>query len=149
MASFLAVEASLRMYPFRRLLVWTKAHELTLRAYQATDGGTSRRYPALTAQLRRAMASIPASIAEGAGHSTASQFNRFIEIAQASGREADYHLLLAKELGAITTRDYATLEARLTEVQAMLFGLRKRVQERTRKGKRATRSSESAGTSPQ
>lgn len=120
------------MYPFRRLLVWGKAHELTLRVYQVTEGAVTRRYPGLTSQLRRAVSSIPANIAEGAGHSTEPQFNRFIQVAQASAREADYHLLLAKDLGAITSREYATIEARLSEIQAMLFGLRKRVQERMR-----------------
>lgn len=128
------------MYPFRRLLVWGKAHELTLRVYQVTEGAVTRRYPGLTSQLRRAVSSIPANIAEGAGHSTEPQFNRFILIAQASAREADYHLLLAKDLGAITSREYATIEARLSEIQAMLFGLRKRVQERMRqKGARSGR----------
>ena len=123
------------MYPFRRLTVWEKAHALTLRIYQATDGPVARRYPALSSQLRRAIASIPANIAEGAGHATDPQFNRFLEIALASAREADYHLLLAKDLQAISERDYAVLEARLSEVQGMLMGLRKRVLERIRAGR--------------
>jgi four helix bundle protein len=124
------------MYPFRRLAVWEKAHELTLRVYRATDGSVFRRYPALSSQLRRAVSSIPANIAEGAGHATQPQFNRFLEIAIASAREADYHLLLAKDLGVVSTRDYAVLEARLGEVQGMLVGLRKRVLERVRQGTR-------------
>jgi len=128
------------MYPFRRLTVWVKAHELTLRVYQATDGPIGRKFPGLAAQLRRAAASIPANLAEGTGHSTDPQFNRFIEIAQASAREADYHLLLARDLEAIPSRDYATLEARLSEVRGMLFSLRKRVQERMRQnGKKSDR----------
>ena len=120
------------MYPFRKLTVWEKAHQLTLRVYAVTDGNGTRRYPVLSSQLRRSIASIPANIAEGAGHSTDPQFNRFLEIALASAREADYHLLLAKDLQAITEKDYAILEARLSEVQGMLVGLRKRVLERVR-----------------
>ena len=73
------------------------------------------------------MAAIPANIAEGAGHASQAQFNRFLEIALASAREADYQLLLAKDLGLLPAREYAFIEARLTEVQAMLMGLRKRV----------------------
>ncbi len=124
------------MYPFRKLSVWEKAHALTLRAYAVTDGVVARRYPVLCSQLRRAIASIPANIAEGAGHSTDPQFNRFLEIALASAREADYHLLLAKDLSAIAAKDYAILEARLSEVQGMLMGLRKRVLERIRERRR-------------
>ena len=121
------------MYPFRRLTVWEKAHELTLRVYRATENATFRRFPALASQLRRAVSSVPANVAEGAGHATDPQFNRYLEIALASAREADYHLLLAKDLEAIGPKEYAVLEARLGEVQGMLMGLRKRVLERIHK----------------
>jgi four helix bundle protein len=124
------------MHPFRRLSVWTKAHELTLRVYQVTDGSVHRRHPGLASQLRRAAASIPATLAEGAGQSSPAQFNRCIEIAQASAREADYHLLLAKDLGVLSSKEYAVLEARIDEVEAMLYGLRRRVQERMKRPKR-------------
>jgi four helix bundle protein len=124
------------MYPFRRLSVWVKAHELTLRIYEATDGPFARRYPALSSQLRRSIAAIHANIAEGAGHSTDPQFNRYLEIALAAAREADYHLLLAKDLGAISSRDYAVLEARVCEVRGMMMGLRKRVLERIKQNVR-------------
>ena len=128
------------MYPFRRLTVWEKSHQLTLRTYRATDGAMTRRYPGLSAQLRRSIAAIPANIAGGAGHATDPRFNRYLEIALASAREADYHLLLARDLEAIDGREYAILEARLSEVQGMLMGLRKRVLERVRQnGKRGGR----------
>jgi four helix bundle protein len=82
------------------------------------------------------MAAVPANIAEGAGHASQAQFNRFLEIAIASAHEVDYHLLLARDLDLVSAREYAFLEARLGEVQAMLLGLRKRVAERAREGKR-------------
>ena len=128
------------MYPFRKLAVWDKSHTLTLRTYEIADGPMAKRFPGLASQLRRAIAAIPANIAEGAGHSTDPQFNRFLEIALASAHEADYHLLLAKDLHAISARDYAHLEARLSEVKQMMQGLRKRVLERmVRYGKRGGR----------
>jgi four helix bundle protein len=115
------------MYPFTRLNVWAKAHELTVRTYRLTDGPVTRRYPGLSSQLRRAISAIPANIAEGAGHTSQAQFSRYLAIAIASSHEAMYHLLLAKDLEAITATDYAFLEARLKEVQAKLVLLRKRV----------------------
>ena len=128
------------MYPFRKLSVWEKAHSLTLRVYELTDGPLSRRFPALTSQLRRAIAAVPANLAEGAGRSTDPQFNRYIETALASAYEADYHLLLARDLGALASRDYAFLEAQLAEVKQMMIGLRKRVLERiAQNGKRGGR----------
>jgi four helix bundle protein len=120
------------MYPFRRLSVWEKAHALTLRAYAATDGSAGRRFPGLASQLRRSISAVPANIAEGAGHTSQAQFARFLDMALGSAREADYHLLLAKDLAMLSEREYAHLEARLSEVQGMLMGLRKRVRERVR-----------------
>lgn len=130
------------MYPFTRLTVWEKAHELTLRTYRATDGDTWRRYPALVSQLRRAVAAIPANIAEGAGHASQAQFSRYLEIAIATSHEALYHLLLARDLGALPDKEYAHLEARLREVQAKLVLLRKRV--RQRKGENERRGGRTA-----
>ncbi len=118
------------MHPFRRLSVWEKAHSLALLVYPLTEGQMVRRYPGLANQLRRAISSIPANIVEGSGLGSQAQFNRHITIALASAREAEYHLLLAKDLGAIDLKTFAGLEARLSEIQAMLSGLGKRVRER-------------------
>ena len=118
------------MYPFRRLSVWQKAHELTLRTYAATDGAVLRRFPGLASQLRRSVSAIPSNIAEGAGHASQALFARHLDVALASAREADYHLLLAMDLAMIPAREYAHLEARLSQVQGMLAGLRRRVRER-------------------
>jgi four helix bundle protein len=117
------------MYSFRRLNVWGRAHELTVRVYHLTDGAGFRRYPGLASQLRRSLAAIPANIAEGAGHVSQAQFNRYLEIAIASSHEAMYHLLLAKDLGALEVTEYAQLEARLIEVHAKLVLLRRRIRQ--------------------
>ena len=55
------------MRDFKDLVVWEKAHRLTLQVYRATRiFPTEERY-GLTAQLRRSAASIPTNIAEGCG----------------------------------------------------------------------------------
>lgn len=118
------------MQPYRGLSVWEKAHALTVRVYRLTEGGAMHRYPGLSAQLRRSVAAIPTNIAEGSGHVSPQQFNRFLEIALASASEADYQLLLAKDLELIGSREYAQLEARISEVRAMLVGLRRRIVEK-------------------
>jgi four helix bundle protein len=133
------------MLPFRRLSVWEKAHTLALRVHRVVESGALQRSPGLGAQLLRSVTAIPTNIAEGSGHSTQAQFNRFLEIALASASEADYQLLLAKDLDLIPAREYAQLEARIAEVRAMLSSLRKRVLQRVAEekvsGKRATKRS--------
>jgi four helix bundle protein len=118
------------MLAFKRLAVWEKAHELALRVHRATESGVMHRSPGLSSQLRRSIIAIPTNIAEGTGHPSQAQFNRFLEIALASASEADYQLLLARDLELLSSREYAQLEARLSEVRAMLLGLRRRVLER-------------------
>jgi four helix bundle protein len=118
------------MQPFRALSVWEKSHALTLRVFRLTESGAMHRYPGLSAQLRRSVAAIPTNIAEGSGHASPHQFNRFLEIALASASEADYQLLLAKDLDLLDGKEYAQLEARVSEVRAMLVGLRRRILEK-------------------
>ena len=50
---------------FRKLLVWQKAHELVLSIYKVTEKFPKSEMFALTSQVRRAVVSIPANIAEG------------------------------------------------------------------------------------
>jgi|GEM_PF-2239597 len=50
---------------FRKLLVWQRTHELVLSLYKMTEKFPKSEMFALTSQLRRAVVSIPANIAEG------------------------------------------------------------------------------------
>ncbi|MCC6770166.1 MAG: four helix bundle protein [Gemmatimonadaceae bacterium] len=129
------------MHPFRKLSVWQKAHELALATYRATDGVSHRRYPGLADQLRRAVISVPANIAEGTGRDTALQLCHFLEIAIASAREVDYLLTLAADLEAIPRSDHAKLEARTDQVCRMLVALRATVRKRAIQQKETTRAS--------
>jgi four helix bundle protein len=115
------------MQIYKKLSVWRKAHELTLRIFAASAPFQSTRNSWLANQLRRAAASIPANIAEGSGRTTAAQFAHFLQHAIGSARELDYHLLLARDLSLIASSDHATLEARTDEVAKMLVALRKTV----------------------
>ena len=114
------------MHPHRKLSVWRKAHELTLRIYRFTDG-LGRSYTGLTHQLRGAAQSVPANIAEGLGRPTNAQFAHHLQIAIASARELDYYLLLARDLEQLGLKDHAILEARTDEVTRMLVALRRTV----------------------
>jgi four helix bundle protein len=81
----------------------------------------------LTSQIRRAGASIPTNIAEGAGRSGSAEFMRFLHIAMGSACELEYQLLLAKDLGYIESADHQRLEAHAIDVKQMLSALQKKV----------------------
>jgi four helix bundle protein len=52
----------------------------------------------LTAQIRRAAASIPANIAEGYGREQTGSYVQFLRIAQGSCKEVETHILLAERV---------------------------------------------------
>ncbi len=115
------------MQDFTKLAVWQKAHELVLEVYRVTARVPERSYPGLLSQLRRAASSIPSNIVEGCGHASQAEFARFLQMAAASSLELAYHLLLARDLGALSAVPYARLEARTLQVRQMLGGLIRRV----------------------
>lgn len=111
------------MKNFRDLVVWQKAHQLTLNAYRATAHFPREESFGLTSQLRRAASSVAANIAEGSGRSGQAEFARFLHVAAGSASEVEYHLLLARDLGYLIEADYARLLNELIEVKKMLAAL--------------------------
>ena len=127
------------MFPFRRLAVWRRAHELALAVHEVTERVYRGRYASLISQMRRSSMSVAANIAAGSAQVTPAQFARYLTIAVGSARELDYHVLLAKDLGLLPMSDYARLDARVDQVAAMVAALRIRVLERAKSGETPVR----------
>ncbi|MGI9455056.1 MAG: four helix bundle protein [Aeoliella sp.] len=104
------------MQDFRNLKVWEKSHKLTLDVYQATGRFPEDERYGLTSQLRRACVSTPANIAECCGRKGGADFARYVNIAAGSASEADYHLLLARDLNYLPDETYKPLFAQVSEV---------------------------------
>jgi len=105
---------------FRELLVWQKAHELSLEVYKATKGFPADERFGLTAQLRRAVTSVASNIAEGCGRGSDKDFARFLSMAAGSASEVEYQILLARDLGYLTGDDYGRLDTHVNEVKRIL-----------------------------
>jgi four helix bundle protein len=108
---------------FRQLQVWQKAHRLTWAVYRITAGFPREELYGLTTQLRRSSSSISANLAEGCGRNGDAELARFCSIAMGSASELDYHLLLARDLKLINSKDYEQLAQQTTEIKRMLTGL--------------------------
>ena len=117
------------MSDFRKLLVWRKAHILALRVDRVAAGIPGHRDASLRNQMTRAAMSIPTNIVEGSSQESRKDFKRFLRYASNSATELEYHLLLARDKGAINSGDYANLSERTVEVRKMLIGLMKRVEQ--------------------
>ena len=85
------------MRGFRDLIVWKKAHALTLAVYRTTRQFPKEELYGLTSQIRRSSSSIAANIAEGCGRRTNADFARFLQISFSSASEVEYHLSLITE----------------------------------------------------
>jgi four helix bundle protein len=71
--------------------------------------------------------SIPTNIVEGTGQKSGKEFGRFLDIALKSTSELEYHLIIARDIQAISLSDFESLSAQTIEVRKMLYGLRTRV----------------------
>lgn len=111
------------MKNYKELLVWKKAHEMTLEIYSATHAFPKEELYGLTSQLRRSAASIGANIAEGSGRRSDNEICRFLQIARGSASEAEYHLLLAYDIKFLREEDFRRLSRDVDELQRMLTAL--------------------------
>jgi four helix bundle protein len=88
--------------------------------YEATSGFPREELYGLVAQIRRCSASIPANIAEGCGRSGDAELRRFMLISMGSACELESHLLLARGLGYLDSRQYRNLSQATQEIKRML-----------------------------
>ncbi len=116
------------MQDFRQLKVWQKSHQLVLDVYRATRGFPKEEMYGLTSQVRRAATSVPSNLAEGCGRPGDGDFCRFTGMAMGSASEAEYQLLLARDLGYLPTEQYEPLDVRAQEVKRMLTALMRTLQ---------------------
>lgn len=111
------------MQNYKDLKVWEKAHRFTLDVYEATKSFPKEEIYSLTNQLRRASSSIPANIAEGCGKNTQADFAHYLNISLGSSNEAEYFLILTRDLKYLNEDSFANLFKIVNEVKAMLISL--------------------------
>jgi len=111
------------MRDFKTLNVWEKSHKLTLRIYDITKSFPNHELFGITSQIRRASASIPTNISEGCGRQTQREFSRFLGIAFGSAAEAEYLILLSRDLGYFDNQIYSELTEKVEEIKKMLSSL--------------------------
>jgi four helix bundle protein len=108
---------------FRELRVWQQAMELALLVYRETAKFPKHELYGLAQQMRRAAVSVPSNIAEGKGHRSDKDFQRFLFHARGSLMELETQLMLAGKLEYLSMEQGRDLQARATEVGKSLAGL--------------------------
>lgn len=110
---------------YQDLLAWQKAMDLVEVGYRLTKQFPKEEMFALTAQLRRALVSVPSNIAEGEGRSSPAEFQRFLNIAHGSLREVETQLLIARRLNYLSDTDLKQALELASEAGRLIQGLRR------------------------
>jgi four helix bundle protein len=118
------------MQDFTKLLVWKRAHAWVLDIYRLTSRFPIEERFGLTSQLRKSSSSVPTNIAEGSKRKSNRDYARLINIAEGSVGEAEYQLILARDLTYAEPETIADLLVRAAEIGRMLHGLRAAVEAR-------------------
>ena len=108
---------------YRELRVWKEAMLLAEMAYRHTTCFSKHERFGLTAQIRRAAASVPANIAEGYGRGVGGSYLQFLRIAQGSCKELETHVLLASRVLVDTALRPEPVLDQADVVGKMLLGL--------------------------
>ena len=108
------------MQSHENLKVWQRSVELSVALYATTKSFPATETYGLSAQMRRAVVSIPSNIAEGRRRGTDADFCHFLRMAHGSLAELETQLLIAHRLDYIAKAEYEKLIATSVEVGKML-----------------------------
>jgi len=112
-----------KVQSYEDLEVWQMAMTLAEQCYRLTATFPREETYGLSAQIRRAVVSIPANIAEGYGRNQTGNFLNFLRIAQGSVRELETHLLLVSRLKVADAERAAPCREVAIRVSKMLRAL--------------------------
>jgi len=105
---------------FEDIIVWQKAHRLTLKIYKLTSIFPRSETFGLISQLKRSSSSIAANIVEGFYRNTTKELLSFLYNARGSLGETLYHLKLASDLNYINKKEYDELKSEIEIISKQL-----------------------------
>ena len=107
-------------YNYQKLDVYKVAKELVQQVYVLLKEYPSEEKYALCDQIRRAVISVPANIAEGMGRTSKKEQKHFLEIAYGSLMEVQCLLDISTDLGYISTDSYNSINTPIFRVATMI-----------------------------
>jgi four helix bundle protein len=118
---------------YRDLGVWQDAMTLAGSCYRLTCEFPRDELFGLTSQIRRAVGSVPANIAEGHGRENTGNFVQHLRISQGSLKELETHLVLAERVGILPVLDLQPVLAQCESLGKMLRALIPSLQDKAAK----------------
>ena len=112
------------MFKFETLKVWDKSLELVDIIIELSDNKIPKNHQfSLGEQIRRAVISIPANIAEGSGRNSKKESSHFYNIAKASSYELISLLTIMKRRKYCDIKEYKSIYSKTEEIAKMLSSL--------------------------
>ena len=111
-------------FSFEGLKAYEEARALVRLTYDISGKFPAEERYGLTAQLRRAIISVPSNIAEGSGRVSLREKINFLGIAFASLMESFCQLQLACDLGYITEEEFDGLREYFITLSKLISGLK-------------------------
>lgn len=108
---------------YRELVVWQEGIQLAKDVYKLTEKFPRQETYALADQIRRAVVSVPANIAEGQARKAPGDFSRFLHISLGSLAEVDTPLIVAQEFGYMNKEDLHTMDEQIQRLRKKLYAL--------------------------
>jgi len=110
----------MKVESYEDLIVWQRAMDLVVAAYEITEEYPKAELYGLTSQIRRSAVSIPSNIAEGRRRGSRKDFRQFLIIAFGSGAELETQMKIAKRLSWGKNLNFSKVDKHLDEVMRML-----------------------------
>lgn len=105
----------------QNLEAWKEAIRFTIKIYELTKTFPKDELYGLVSQMRRSAVSIPSNIAEGCARQTRKEAIQFLYIALGSMAEIETQLIIANELGYISSFD--KIFSLLVKIRKLVIGL--------------------------
>lgn len=109
--------------PHKSLDVWKMSMDLVTQIYKGAEKFPKNEKYDLIDQIRRAAASVPSNIAEGAARQTKKEFANYLHISQGSLSELDPQLEIAKRLESIRIKEWVDIDVQMGRIDKMITGL--------------------------
>ena len=107
------------------MVVWQKSMDLAENIYLRTRSFPGGEIYGIISQMRKAVGSIPANIAEGQARNNSGEFRHFLGIALGSVAELETWILLSERVGYLDSAKSEMLLANCEEIQRLLSGLKR------------------------
>jgi four helix bundle protein len=109
--------------PYETSVAWQRADDLVVEVYKVTQSFPKSELYGLTSQMRRAVVSVAANIAEGSARQYMKEYLRFLHIADSSLAEVAYYIHLAYRLDLLDRETRRRLETMRSDAGRPLHGL--------------------------